>query len=85
MRQGGQIPKSIHKVKMAKDKFNEHGELIEVTEEHKKLGITYEGGRRLLHGFNSEEMDEMNELSLGHEDMRKLLAERKSAKKSKKK
>ncbi len=66
---------------MVKQKFNEHGELIEVTEEHKKAGITYVGGRRLLHGFNSEEMDEMNDLSLGHEDYRKLLADR--AKKSK--
>ena len=67
---------------MAKEKFNEHNELIEVTEEHKKAGITYVGGRRLLHGFNSEEMDEMNDLGLGLERYKKLLEERK-AKKSK--
>jgi len=69
---------------MAKEnKFNEHDELIEVTEEHKKAGITYVGGRRLLHGLNREEMDEMNELSMGLEAYKKLLEDRKAEKKSK--
>ncbi len=55
-----------------KDKFNKHHELIEVTEEQKKQGITYVNGRRLLHGLNSEQMDEMNELQIGLDAYKKL-------------
>ena len=54
------------------DKFNEHHELIKVTEEHKKHGITYVNGRRLLHGLNSEQMDEMNRLQIGLDAYKKL-------------
>ena len=57
---------------MAKEKFNEHSELIEVNETHKKAGITYVGGRRLLHGLNSEQMDEMTELRIGLDAYKKL-------------
>ena len=62
----------ISEVKMGKQKFNEHGELIEVNESHKKAGITYVKGRRLLHGLNSEQMDEMNELGLGLDRYKEL-------------
>jgi len=57
---------------MAKQKFNEYGELIEVNEVHKKAGITYVKGRRLLHGLNTEQMDEMNDLGIGLGAYKKL-------------
>ena len=61
---------------MAKEKkdprFNEHGELIEVTEEQKAYGITYGDGRRLMHGLNSDQSSEMNDLGMGLEAYKKL-------------
>ena len=68
--------------KKSKD-VNEFGESLEVTEEQAKIGISIIDGRRCMHGFNADQVDEMNELSLSHDDMRKLLEERK--KKSQKK
>ena len=56
---------------MAKSKEN-----LEVTKEQEEAGVSIIDGQRCLHGFNSDEMDEMNKLNLNHEDMRKLLKSR---------
>jgi len=67
--------------KKSKD-TNEYGESLEVTEEQAKIGVSIINGRRCLHGLNFDEVDEMNELSLGLSDYKKLLEERKSKKSS---
>ena len=62
---------------MANDKTNKQGESLEVTEEQEAIGISIIDGRRCLHGLNSEQVDEMNHLSLGLDDYKKLLESRK--------
>ena len=50
---------------MAKDKVNEFGESLEVTKEQEAIGVSIINGRRCLHGLNFDQVDEMNDLSLG--------------------
>jgi len=50
---------------------------LEVTEEQAAAGVSIIDGQRCLHGLNHDEVDEMNELGLGLDAYKKVLADRK--------
>jgi len=60
------------KPKVNKVKYNEFNEVMEVTKEQAAIGVSIIDGRRCLHGLNADQVDEMNELSMGLEAYKKM-------------
>jgi len=67
---------------MAKEK-SKSSESLKVTEEQAKIGVSIIDGRRCLHGLNADQVDEMNELSLGLQAYKDLKGIKDDPKKSK--
>jgi len=65
---------------MAKDKLNKFNELLDVTDAQKAMGISIVNGRRCHHGLNMDQIDEMNDLSLGLEAYKKYIQDKGKAK-----
>ena len=57
---------------MAKEKLNKFNESLEVSEEQAKHGVSIIDGRRCLHGLNTDQHSEMDDLGLGLPQYKKL-------------
>lgn len=55
-----------------KPKHNKFGEIMEVSEAQKALGVSIINGRRCLHGLTREQQDEQDEMRISLVEYKKL-------------
>lgn len=62
------------KLRRERARYNEFGELLEITAVHKAAGVSMINGRRCLHGLDRDQQDELNEIgmAMGLDEYKKL-------------